>query len=139
MEEVLAIEGIEGIENVWSVGVAGSARLLCSTAESSFLVQLEPKVEVLPLDQRVSHTAVLAASSIVTNGPTEAVVTINTAGVLLWDDISAGHECGTWTGDGRDIVAAQIHDGLAVVALQGGIVKVLDFADVTNIDVDINS
>ena len=139
MEEVLAIEGIEGIENVWSVGVAGSARLLCSTAESSFLVQLEPEVEVLPLDERISNTAVLVASSVVTNGSTEAVVTINKVGVLIWEDLSAGRECGAWTGQDGEVVAAQIHDGLAVVALQGGIVKVLDVADVTNIDVDINS
>jgi hypothetical protein len=124
MEEVLSVEGIEGIEQVWAVGVHGSARLLCSTADESFLLQLEPEVEVLPLSESVSSRALLAAGTVAGQ-----VMTISKAGVVLWEDLSGGVEQAQWNDGGKGVVAAQIHGAYAVVALRGGHVQVLQVAD----------
>ena len=65
MDEALSIDGIEDIERVWSLHSAstGSTRLLCSTAYNSFLLQIEPIVEVLPLAAEVTDLPLFAASA----------------------------------------------------------------------------
>jgi hypothetical protein len=123
MEDVLNIDGVEGVERVWSVATAnsGSSRLLCSTAAESFMLQIEPQVEVLPLADAVASRPLVAAGVI--GGK---VVTVSKSGVHVWDDVSSGVQSAESTSGNRgEIVAAAIHGYHVAVAHRGGSVSVM--------------
>lgn len=122
MEEVLSIDGIEGSEQVWSVSGPGqSTRLLCSTATDTFLLQIEPTVEALPLPDEVAASPLIMAGTI--GGK---VVTVTKSSVVLWDDLSGGKQAGApYELGAAEVVAAQIHGEFTVLAVRGGAVRVL--------------
>ena len=122
MDEALSIDGIEGIERVWSLHSAstGSTRLLCSTAYNSFLLQIEPIVEVLPLAAEVTDLPLFAASAI-----QGKVVVVNKHGVQLWEGAMATAQTQLESSsEEAEVVAAQIHGDHIALALRGGSARV---------------
>jgi DNA damage-binding protein 1 len=83
-DDALTIEGIVGVERMWSI--PGSVpTLLLSFADSTALLHLEPAVAPVAAAEGVTRSPTLAAGLV-----GEVLVQVTPVGVHLWSDVVAG-------------------------------------------------
>ncbi|WVQ78968.1 hypothetical protein IAT38_001060 [Cryptococcus sp. DSM 104549] len=125
LEEIVNVEGLEEVDRMWSLtDASGTSRLLLSTSATTFLLQLEPDIAVIPAAPPISSMATLAAGLVPDD---DLLVQVASHGVFLWADISAGKlVAGYDVGEETELVTAQVSGTLIVVANLGGGVSVLD-------------
>ncbi len=100
LEEVLRIDGLEGIERMWRL----PGRIVASTATDSIAIETEPEVRV----DEFKGEPLLAVSE----HATVSAHAVTLAGKAAWNAQ-------------KEIVAAQIENQSVVLAQRGGVVSVL--------------
>nr|XP_018260261.1 uncharacterized protein I303_07178 [Kwoniella dejecticola CBS 10117]OBR82419.1 hypothetical protein I303_07178 [Kwoniella dejecticola CBS 10117] len=125
LEEVSTIQGIEGVEKVWTlVDSSGSPRLLLSTSSTTLLLQMEPEISLLDTTAQISDIPTLAAGIL---PGADILVQITARGIATWSDVTSGLSAGSIDlHKESEIVAAQVYENLAVIAKAGGEVNLFE-------------
>ena len=98
-----------------------SPRLLISTATSTTILHLEPDVTEAEVSEDVRSRRTLTAGLV-----KEHLVQVTSQGVQIWSDIGAGTTVGQWSVEGgQEIVTAQVHSQLVLVAARRGELSIL--------------
>lgn len=122
-EDVLNVEGIPGVERMWTLAPAGSQSptLLVSFAESTAVLNLEPEVSAISAADSIVSSPTIAAGLV--KGDT-ILAQITPLGVQLWSDIVGGTSVSTFlaTAD-NNIVAGAVRKNLIVAAFRDGSIK----------------
>lgn len=134
LERVACVEGLEGVERVWSLDLGdgyvntrfakltGShSSLLLSTASSTSLLELTPEVQESDLASSIASVPTLAAAIL---PESTAMIHVTATAITLWEDLISGKSRAIWQAPG-EITSAQIHQDHVVVSTVGGDVHVL--------------
>ncbi|OCF61827.1 hypothetical protein L486_01489 [Kwoniella mangroviensis CBS 10435] len=119
LEEVVNVEGIDGVERVWSLtDSSGVSRLLLSTSSTTLLLQMDPEISLIETAEQVSSTPTIAAGIV---PGADILVQVSRDGIALWSDVTSGLSAGSIDLDKEsEIIAAQVYESLVVVAKRGG-------------------
>lgn len=112
--------------NFQAIGCADlrrSTKLLLSTNASSHLLDISPSVSVSGLCSQIASRPTLAAALL---PDSRLLATISSHGAEVWGDVVNGERIAAWNcPQGKEVVAADMADGVMVLALRGGQVVVL--------------
>lgn len=98
-------------------------RLLLSTSASSHLVEISPNVSVTELCSQIASGQILCAALL---PGSSLLATVSAHGVEVWGDVVNGERVASWNcPQGKEVVAADMADGVMVLGLRGGQVVVL--------------
>ncbi|WRT69742.1 uncharacterized protein IL334_006733 [Kwoniella shivajii] len=119
LEEVVSVEGIEGIERIWTlIDSSNSSRLFVSTDSTTLLLESEPEISLVETAQEVSATCTLAAGML---PATDILIQVSPTSIALWLDVTSGLSAGSVDVDkNTEITAAQIHGSLILIGKRGG-------------------
>ncbi|ORX37687.1 CPSF A subunit region-domain-containing protein [Kockovaella imperatae] len=122
LEDLVTIEGIEGITDLWPVASSnGSPLLLGSTPTSTFVLQIEPEITAVDIPDSIASRPTLSAAVL-----ESSLVQITACGVVLWSDLASGNQAGNWeVPNGEEIVAGHICGSLVAVARRRGKVDII--------------
>ncbi|WVF68077.1 hypothetical protein IAT40_002840 [Kwoniella sp. CBS 6097] len=125
LEEVVNVEGVEGVERMWTlVDALGKSRLLMSTTSTTLLVEVDPKIALVNTAQAISSSTTIAAGLLPT---ADILVQVTPSSIALWSDVTLGLRTGSLEIDKEhEIVAAQVSDELVIAAKRGGEVLLLE-------------
>ncbi|WVQ95773.1 hypothetical protein IAU59_002872 [Kwoniella sp. CBS 9459] len=125
LEEVVSVEGVEGVERVWSLDdQSGHSRLLLSTAYTTLLIQVDPEISLVEMAEPITSSTTLAAGVLPT---ADVLVQVTPSSIALWSDVTSGLSAGSIELDKEnEIVAAQVSGELVIAAKRGGEVLLLE-------------
>ncbi|WWD20338.1 hypothetical protein CI109_104814 [Kwoniella shandongensis] len=125
LEEVVNVEGVQGVERMWPLtDSSGTTRLLLSSWSSSYILQIEPEIAIIEIAPQLTSAATLAAGVL---PGSDLLVQVTSGGVQSWSDVTTGLSAGSVAVDkGTEIIAAQVLGDLVIVGKRGG--EVLVFA-----------
>lgn len=128
LEDLLAVEGITGVERMWSLPArcvpleTGSNNseptILLSFGSSTAILRLEP-VGFVPAAEAVTSAPTLAAGLV---GSGDVLAQVTPAGVFLWSDLVAGTTMASFPAGGNEIVAASVKRDSIIAAFRDGTV-----------------
>ena len=99
------------------------ATLLLSTSTSTMLLYLNPEIVEADVHIEINSQPTLA-TSLVPGG--SGLIQVTPRNVVIWSDIVAGSVAARWeVGEDQEIVAAQVHHELVVIANRGGKLVIL--------------
>ncbi|WWC92848.1 uncharacterized protein L201_007809 [Kwoniella dendrophila CBS 6074] len=125
LEETVNVEGIDGIERVWTlVDSSNTTRLLLSTSSTTLVLQVEEDISLIETAQQVSSVPTLATGIL---PGADILVQVTASGIALWSDLTSGLSAGSIDVDKEaEIIAAQVCKSLVVVAKRGGDVSLFE-------------
>jgi hypothetical protein len=115
MEQVLNIDGIEGVQQMWST----PGKIIISTATDTSIIQLDPP-QILDVCPEIEKSPLLAAGL-----AGETLITVTSESVTAWDDVVNGNKAAAWVPSG-EITAAKVSGNHVAVSTKGK-VTVLSF------------
>ncbi|WVO14336.1 hypothetical protein L204_101968 [Cryptococcus depauperatus] len=129
LEDLLDIEGVSDIQNMWSLTDSSNvSRLLLTTDTTTSFIQLTPEISIIPVVDAISNMPTLAAGvALDDNGIVQDIlIQVTPRGVHLWSEVTIGLSADELLVDtDTEIVCAQVNGSLVVVAKKGGDVIVL--------------
>ncbi|OCF33570.1 hypothetical protein I316_04642 [Kwoniella heveanensis BCC8398] len=125
LEEIISVEGVEGVERMWSMtDTSGNSRLLVSTASTTLLIHVDPEVSLVDIAQPIASIATLAAGLL---PAADVLVQVTPSSIALWSDVLSGLSAGTVDVDKEnEFVAAQVSGELVIAAKRRGEVLLVE-------------
>lgn len=115
MEQVLNVDGIEGVQQMWSI----PGKIIISTATDTSIIQLDPP-QVLEICPEIETSPLLAAGL-----AGKTLITVTSESVTAWKDVVDGTKAAAWVAPGV-ITAAKVQGKYIAVSTKGK-VTVLSF------------
>ncbi|KAK8849708.1 hypothetical protein IAR55_005043 [Kwoniella newhampshirensis] len=119
LEEVIKVDGVEGVERMWPiVDSSGTTRLLLSTSSSTLVLQIEPEIAVVDTAQHFASTPTLAAGMLPGG---DVLIQVTPHSIEIWSDIASGMCTASAAVDKEsEIITAQVMGDLVIVGRRGG-------------------
>ena len=118
---MINIEGITGVERIWSLKHQSQSSLLLSTAQSTMLLHLSSDILEADLGAAIASSPTIAAALL---PGSHLLVHVASHGVSIWSDITNASAAASWQAP-AEITSASIHDDLLAVSTRGGEVHIL--------------
>lgn len=127
IETILEVSGLDGVERMWQIDQPEGPALLLSTASSTVLLHIHPRMEIAPIPDEIAQSPTLAACSL-----PNALTLVTPRGVFSMNSLGET-SVSSWTcAQGRQINAGAVTGSLVVLAVPGNELVILE-ADPTGV------